>query len=192
MCGARACATHCIARSRRPLARSFVRYLQAATAGMQPLVFLRRREIPEGRVRFVLLRPPRARRQTKSHFICRRRQARQLHMYDVRVASVYLIVRSGAICTSPPRCRSWSWSWAGWGPGRTEQSTFRRVVRWTRMSVGRPSRMIVTPVALTDAQLHLFRKRKTNALYFRESDRQRWIVVLGSQRARARTRARIP
>ena len=61
---------------------SFVRYLQAAAAtaaghgdGACPpatagtLVFLWRCEIPEGRVRFVLPRPPRC--QTESHFICR-------------------------------------------------------------------------------------------------------------------------
>ena len=78
MCGA--CATHCIGRTL--YVPSFVRYLQAAAAtaaghgdGPRPpatavtLVFLWRCEIPEGRVRFVLLRPPRC--QTKSHFICR-------------------------------------------------------------------------------------------------------------------------
>ena len=67
------------------------------------------REIPEGRVRFVFLRPQRC--QTKSHLLSQ--LARQLHMY-VRVrTSVHLIVRSGAICTSPLHCSLQEWELGG-------------------------------------------------------------------------------
>ena len=108
--------------------------------------------------------------------------ARQLHMYHHHVRarpSVYLIVRSGAICTSPLHCRSGDGVGTGWGLGQIEQSTFRRVLRWTGCrSVGRSDErpcpmMVGNPRCRrpTDAQLHLFRKGKTNALYFREPGR---------------------
>ena len=98
------------------------------------LVFLWRREIPEGRVRFVLLSPPRC--QTKSYFICRGwHDNYTCTTTSTPRPSVYLIVRSGAICTSPLHCRSGNW--AGAGPDRAIH--FPASPSMDGMSVGRTS-----------------------------------------------------
>ena len=167
----------------RPIARSrsFVRYLQAATVrhcpAAAPLVFLwpfgaARNPRGKGEVCFSSptalsneIPPPVAVGTTATHVRSRPyvRPSNRPLRGDLHFPAA---LQSAGVGT-------------GWGLGQIEQSTFRRVLRWT--SVGRsvggeaesdhrnPRRSLARRP--TDAQLHLFRKRKTNALYFRESDR---------------------
>ena len=129
MCGA--CATHCIGRC--TFSRSFVISKQPlpllpGTATARPPRHRRYSRfplaprIPEGRVRFVLLRPPRC--QMKFHFICRGWHDNYTCTTTSRRPrpSVYLIVRSGAICTSPLHCRSGDADGVGAGPDRAIHS----------------------------------------------------------------------